>query len=40
MKILKEINVKGGALVFHPFSQVPKSNDWKEFPHFHFVGFG
>jgi hypothetical protein len=40
MKILKELNVKGGALIFHPFRQVQKSNDWKESPHFHFVGFG
>ena len=38
--ILKEINCKGGGLVFHPFSQKPKSVDWRYFPHFHFVGFG
>ena len=38
--ILKEINCKGGSLVFHPFSPKPKSTEWRYFPHFHFVGFG
>lgn len=40
MNILNEINIEGGALVFHPYRHVKNSDDWKYSPHFHFVGFG
>jgi len=40
MTILHEINCKGGSLFFHPFSRKRESTEWRDFPHFHFVGFG
>ena len=40
MKILREVNVKDGALAFHPWRRNEKTNEMYVFPHFHFVGFG
>ena len=40
MKILHEVNVKDGALVFHPWRLDKKIQQMYLFPHFHFVGFG
>ena len=40
MKILHEVNVKDGALVFHPWRLDKKTNSMYLYPHFHFVGFG
>ena len=40
MKILHEVNVKDGALIFHPWRLDKKISEMFKFPHFHFVGFG
>ena len=40
MKILHEVNVKDGALVFHPWRLDRIISEVYEYPHFHFIGFG
>jgi len=40
MKILREVNVKDGALVFHPWRLDKKIQQMYLYPHFHFVEFG
>lgn len=40
MKILREVRVKDGALVLHPWRLDKKELEMYESPHFHFVGFG
>ncbi len=39
-KILKEVNLKGGALIFHPWRLIKEKLELFEYPHFHFIGFG
>jgi len=39
-KILKEIGMKGYAMIFHPFRFNKKIRCWYYSPHFHVVGFG
>ena len=39
-KILREIKIRGGSLVFHPFRFNKKLRCWYYSPHFHVVGFG
>ena len=38
--IIKEINLVGAAVVFHPFRFKKKQRIWRWEPHFHLVGFG
>lgn len=39
-KILKEIGIKGGAIIFHPFRFNKNIRSWYYYTHFHVVGFG
>jgi hypothetical protein len=39
-KILKEIKIRGGSIIFHPFRFNKKIRCWYYSPHFHVVGFG
>ncbi|MBM3910807.1 MAG: hypothetical protein FJ356_04075 [Thaumarchaeota archaeon] len=40
MMILKEVNVKDGALILHPWRFDRTKSEWYSSPHYHFVGFG
>lgn len=39
-KILKEIRIVGGCIIFHPFRFNKRIKCWYYSPHFHVVGFG
>ncbi|BDQ30592.1 hypothetical protein NZNM25_07660 [Nitrosopumilus zosterae] len=39
-KILNEIKIRGGSIIFHPFRFNKKIRCWYFSPHFHVVGFG
>jgi len=38
--ILKQVNCKGGTLIFHPFRYHKENQQWYYSPHFHCIGFG
>jgi len=39
-KILKQVNCKGGTLIYHPFRFQKEIQRWYFSPHFHVIGFG
>jgi len=38
--LLKELGIRGGMMIYHPFKFDKKEKIWKINPHFHIVGFG
>jgi len=39
-QIMKESNILGGNMIFHPFRYYKEKKEWYWSPHFHIVGFG